>query len=597
MNSQWSKPLRGWVTFTLALMLGGCDFGLGPNKDPEPPPLPGPPEAPRQVAAQPADASALVTWTVPPKDGGSKLLYYVVRCVPDCGGALVNATDTQATLRGLNNGFPYVFTVAAVNALGEGASSRESDIVTPQAGMAIANPTVPGQPRALNPTAGNGQAFVSWLAPASFGGRPLSYYKVMAEPGGLTQRVTAPSSGVLFTGLDNGTDYTFTLCAANEMGEGPCVRAPTPVSPRSGGAPVSWVMGYWVGYQRDLYPVDTVDMSQLTHVVMGRIQPKIDGTLTKHFDVSDQEGPELARKLAARAHAANKKALLMLGGMGEDKGFQGATETIEKRRNFARNIVATVRELGYDGVDVDWEPIILPGDGPPLLALLDDLRALDDKLLITVPVGWLNSNFPMGAAEAEFHRQLVARVDQMNIMSYKMSGDWPDWETWHSSPLFGEALTHPSSVSSSVKGFLAAGIPAQRLGVGVGFFGTCWKRATEPRRPVDDPDPDRNPYEEQSDNWMSYANIQKLYLPSMNYVWDKDARVPYLSNPDANGPQACNYVSFEDIPSVTEKGRWTREQGLGGAIIWTINQGHFRDAPEGERDPLLKAMHTAFLKP
>ncbi|QAT84982.1 glucosyl hydrolase [Corallococcus coralloides] len=591
MNSHLSKRLQRCVVLALVGMFGGCDFGMGPDKEDAPPVAP---EAPQQVVAQPADASALVTWTVPPKDGGSPILYYVVRCTPDCGGALVNAPDTQATIRGLNNAFPYAFKVAAVNAMGEGPGSMNSEIVTPQAGMAIATPTVPGQPRAVNPTAGNGQAYVSWLAPASFGGRPLSYYKIMAEPGGLTQRVNAPSSGMLFEGLANGTAYTFSICAANEMGEGPCARASAPVSPRSGGAPVSWVMGYWVGYQKDLYPAETVDMSLLTHVAMGRIRPKEDGTVTKVFDISEHEGPIHARKIAEQAHAAGKKALLMLGGMDEHVGFKGATETVEKRRNFARNIVATVHEFGYDGVDVDWEPIELPGDGPPLLALLDDLRALDDTLIITVPVGWVNSNFGLSQEEKEFYPQLVARVDQLNIMSYKMSGDWADWGVWHSSALFGDTLAHPTSVSSSVKAYLAAGIPAQRLGVGTGFFGTCWKNATEPGQPVDGPN---NPYEEQSDNRMSYANIQKEYLPKMKYIWDATARVPYLSDADAKGPQSCNFVSYEDIPSVTEKGRWTREQGLGGAIIWTINQGHIKEAPAGERDPLLKAVHAAFLKP
>ncbi|RKH43918.1 glycosyl hydrolase family 18 protein [Corallococcus sicarius] len=591
MNNHRAVPVRLWVGLTLVVMLGGCDFGLGGGPDE---PEEGPPEAPKQVVAQPADASALVTWTVPPKDGGSPLLYYVVRCVPECGGALVTAPDTQAMIRGLNNGITYVFKVAAVNAMGEGESSVETELVTPQAGMSIPNPTVPGQPRSVVPTAGNGQAYVSWLAPASFGGRPLSYFKVMAEPGGATVKVDAPVSGALIPGLTNGTAYRFSVCAANELGEGPCVRTSTPVKPRAGGAPTDWVMGYWVGYQKDLYPVDSVDMSLLTHVVVGRIRPRIDGTLYTDFDVSAHEGPILAKKLAQRAHKEGKKALLMLGGMGEYKNFKAATETMEKRRSLVRNILTVMRELEFDGVDVDWEPILLPGDAPPLLALLDDLRAADEKIIITVPVGWVNSNFPLPKVEADFHKELAARVDQMNIMSYKMSGHWGGWYSWHSSALLGEGGHHPSSVSSSVKAFVDAGVPPQRIGVGIGFFGTCWKGVTEPRTPLDGRE---GVVEENSDNAMSYFNIQTYYHSTATYHWDEEARVPYLSSSSAYGPQLCNYISYEDIPSVTEKGRWAREQGLGGGIIWTINQGHFPKAPEGQKDPLMQAVHTAFLKP
>ncbi|WP_375758854.1 glycosyl hydrolase family 18 protein [Corallococcus exercitus] len=580
------------MVLTLAVMLGGCDFGGGKKDEPEVPPTP--PEAPKQAVAQPGDASALVTWTVPAGDGGSPLLYYVVRCVPECGGALVKVPDTQATVLGLNNGITYVFKVSAVNAVGEGKASVETDLVTPLAGMSIAAPTPPGQPRSVVPTAGNGQAYVSWLPPASHGGRPLSYFKVMTEPGGQVKRVDAPASGALIEQLDNGKAYSFTVCAANEMGEGPCSRPTAAVTLRPGGAPTSWVMGYWVGYQRDLYPVDSVDMSLLTHLAVGRIRPRTDGTLYTDFDVDAVEGPKMARALAQRAHAAGKKALLMLGGMGEYDGFKGATETLEKRRNFVRNIISTMRELQFDGVDVDWEPIFLPQDSAPLLALLDDLRAADENIIITVPVGWVNSNFPLGKVDAEFHRQLAARVDQMNIMAYKMSGHWGQWASWHTSALFGETHQHPSSVSSSVQAFLDAGVPPQRIGIGVGFFGTCWKGITEPGTPLDGRKDIR---EEQSDNAMSYANIQTLYYSPEAYRWDDAAKAPYLSFPTAYGPQSCNYISYEDIASVSEKGRWAREKGLGGGIIWTVNQGHFKNAPAGERDPLMKAVHTAFLKP
>ncbi|RKG94232.1 glycosyl hydrolase [Corallococcus carmarthensis] len=592
MNSHRAIPVRGWVGLALAVMLSGCDFGGGPDKQPAPLT---PPEAPKQVVAQAGDASALVTWTVPPADGGSPLLYYVVRCVPECGGALVKVPDTQAMVLGLNNGFTYVFKVSAVNAMGEGQASVETDLVTPLAGMSIPNPSVPGQPRSVVSTAGNGQAYVSWLAPASYGGRPLSYFKVMTEPGGRVQRVDAPASGTLIEQLDNGTAYSFTICAANEVGEGPCSRPTAAVTPRPGGAPSNWVMGYWVGYQRDLYPVDSVDMSLLTHVVVGRIRPRIDGTLYTDFDVDAVEGPKMARALAVRAHEAGKKALLMLGGMGEYDGFKSATETLEKRRNFVRNIINTMHELQFDGVDVDWEPILLPQDSAPLLALLDDLRAADENIIITVPVGWVNSNFALGKVDAEFHRQLAARVDQMNVMAYKMSGHWGQWESWHSSALFGESPGHPSSVASSVEAFLKAGVPPQRMGVGVGFFGTCWKGITEPGTPLDGRD---GISEEQSDNAMSYANIQALYYKPEAYRWDDVAKAPYLSFPTAYGPQACNYISYEDVASVSEKGRWAREKGLGGSIIWTINQGHMpRTLVGGTKDPLMQAVHTAFLKP
>ena len=48
-----------------------------------------------------------------------------------------------------------------------------------------------------------------------------------------------------------------------------------------------------------------------------------------------------------------------------------------------------------------------------------------------------------------------------------------------------------------------------------------------------------------------------------------------------------------NFASIAAKGQFVRDQGLGGTIIWTINQGHL--ASGAVRDPLLQAARGAFL--
>ncbi|MCP3143474.1 glycosyl hydrolase family 18 protein [Pyxidicoccus xibeiensis] len=596
MLTQSAKQWQCVLLFVLGTLLGACGTGKGDETG-----LPG---APTSVKAEAADTQALVRWTPPTSDGGNPLLYYVVRCEPACGGAIVSAGEMQATVLGLNNGFPYLFKVSAVNAVGEGPTSIPTESVTPLAGARIPNPTLPGQPRAVRATAGNHEVYVSWLAPASFGGRPLTSYRITVQPGGTSRTVDAPAASVRIPDLLNGVPYTFTVVATNEVGDSPEAATPAPVRPQAGGAPSSWVTGYYVGYQRHLYPADAVDFSGLTHLVVGRFKPGPFGTVNADLDVTDYEGPALAKKLSTRAHAAGRKALMMLGGFGEHDNFVSATAD-ESRPILVRNLIKLMDELGYDGIDVDWEPIILAAetpagapiptdDGERLLALLDDLRAARPGIILTVPVDWMNSNFMISDVRAEFVAKLAARVDQINIMSYKMSGHWGSWESWHSSPLEDDAPNRPSSVSTSVQGYLDAGVPAGRLGMGIGFFGTCWQGITEPRTPLDGR---KDVIEGQSDNAMSYTNIMTDYYEPEAYRWDGKAEAPYLSFPSANGPGHCNYISYEDAQSVAAKGRFARQKGLGGTIIWTINQGHLPRAPEGQKDPLLQAVKRAFLDP
>jgi hypothetical protein len=77
--------------------------------------------------------------------------------------------------------------------------------------------TVPGAPTGVTATAGNGRAVVSWRAPASNGGSPITGYTVSATAGGASA-TTAGALSATVPGLINGNTYTFTVTAANAAG-------------------------------------------------------------------------------------------------------------------------------------------------------------------------------------------------------------------------------------------------------------------------------------------------------------------------------------------------------------------------------------------
>ncbi|MDR3095196.1 MAG: InlB B-repeat-containing protein [Bacteroidales bacterium] len=78
--------------------------------------------------------------------------------------------------------------------------------------------TVPGAPTAVTATAGDGQATVSFTAPADNGGAAITGYTVTSSPGDIT--ATGAASPITVTGLTNGTAYTFTVTAINSVGTG-----------------------------------------------------------------------------------------------------------------------------------------------------------------------------------------------------------------------------------------------------------------------------------------------------------------------------------------------------------------------------------------
>ena len=123
-------------------------------------------------------------------------------------------TGTALTVPGLAAGTTYYFEVTALDSAGEGATSNEASAVT-------VGP--PGAPVSLAVTAGRGQASLTWAAPTSNGGSPITGYNVYVAtaPGAPGTKVaTVTSTSHVVTGLSNGT-YYFRTTAVNAMGEGP----------------------------------------------------------------------------------------------------------------------------------------------------------------------------------------------------------------------------------------------------------------------------------------------------------------------------------------------------------------------------------------
>jgi len=90
------------------------------------------PAAPTAVTAVPGNASALVSWTAPPSDGGSAITGYTDTSSRD-GQTCTTSGALTCTVSGLTNGTPYTFTVSATNTVGAGPASAPSASVTPDA--------------------------------------------------------------------------------------------------------------------------------------------------------------------------------------------------------------------------------------------------------------------------------------------------------------------------------------------------------------------------------------------------------------------------------------------------------------------------------
>jgi hypothetical protein len=157
--------------------------------------------------------SVTLTWNAL-SDSGSSISYIVKNLN---SGVEVAVSGATTTIGGLVNGTTYMFSVKAVDAVGNTGTVTNSGNVIPY--------SVPVQPYAApTVTPGQNSALVAW-GDVSNGGAAISMYTVRAylatNKAAAVKTATGAASPIALTGLTANQVYVFTVSATNLRGEGP----------------------------------------------------------------------------------------------------------------------------------------------------------------------------------------------------------------------------------------------------------------------------------------------------------------------------------------------------------------------------------------
>jgi subtilisin family serine protease len=146
------------------------------------------------------------------------------------------STATSASLPNMAANVTVFVRIRSVNSFGQSAPSGSAN-ATPRA-----QPTAPGAPTSVAAIAGDSRASVRWVAPSNNGGAVIASYTVRSNPSGGTCVVTVVSNSSLscvVSSLVNGTEYTFSVTATNNVGTSVASAASNPVTPVAVNVPVA----------------------------------------------------------------------------------------------------------------------------------------------------------------------------------------------------------------------------------------------------------------------------------------------------------------------------------------------------------------------
>jgi uncharacterized repeat protein (TIGR02543 family) len=193
----------------------------------------GAPDAPTGLNAVRGNTQATVTFTpvTGSATGGPAISTYTITAYDANNTAVgtpcqASSSATSCVVTGLTNGTPYTFKATANNGLFTSSASAASSAVIPA--------TVPDAPTSVSAAVTTaGASTVSFTGPLNNGGVALTGFTVTSSPGGFTCTAAANATSCVISGLTNGTAYTFTVIATNEIGNSVASSATTSVIPQT----------------------------------------------------------------------------------------------------------------------------------------------------------------------------------------------------------------------------------------------------------------------------------------------------------------------------------------------------------------------------
>ena len=255
---------------------------------------------------------------------------------------------------------------------------------------------------------------------------------------------------------------------------------------------------------------DEGHLEHLTDLILFSIEVDSQGGL-----VLDRWKPEMLDIMDRLGREAPCRVLISVGGWGRSEGFPEVAASPAKRKRFGQELIDFCRSHHLDGIDLDWEHPKNDEQRAQFVVLVAELalQLQEHGLLLTTALApWK----PVELAVAQ-------AVDRIHLMSY-------DDEKRHSTP---------QQARENIRKWLAAGIPAAKLCLGLPCYG----------KSIDD----------RSQSARTYARLVNDF-------------------PDLTGDEVDGYY-FNGPATIGEKVDLARQQGLNGVFFWEIAQDLSADEP------------------
>jgi len=294
-------------------------------------------------------------------------------------------------------------------------------------------------------------------------------------------------------------------------------------------APTKMVVGYVYG------SASGIDPTKLTHVNYAF------GNINGNSVSADTNA--LKSLVGLKSKNPDLKIVLSIGGWGAE-GFSDAALSDSSRTAFANSCKQIIDNTGIDGVDLDWEyPVnggwgvikARPEDKQNYTLLLQKIRDIIGTGKILTIAGGAGTEFINNTELSK----IAAICNYINLMTYDYGA------SSHNANLYNTS-NHSAGISgdSAVNNYISAGVPANKLNLGIPFYGRY------------------------GSEWPTYSQLVANYINKNGWTrqWDAQAKACYLTN------SSGGFITYDDEETIGYKAAYINSKGLGGAMFWHYTQ-------------------------
>ncbi|MFF7145193.1 glycosyl hydrolase family 18 protein [Streptomyces nodosus] len=449
-------------------------------------------------------------------------------------------------------------------------------------------PSAPGTPTASGVT--DTSVKLSWGAATDDKG--VQNYDVLRDG---AKVATVTTTSYTDTGLTPGTDYSYSVQARDTAGQTGPVSGSVKVHTTGGGSTTPPTgdkvkLGYfteWGIYGRNYNVKNLVtsgSAAKITHInyafgnvtggkcAIGDSYADYDKAFTAAESVSgvadtwDQPLRGNFNQLRElKAKYPNIKVLWSFGGWTWSGGFADAAKNPTAFAQSCYDLVKDSRWADvFDGIDIDWEypnacGLTCDSSGPAALKnVASALRAkFGSSALVTAAV--TADGTSGGKIDAADYGGAAQYLNWYNVMTYDFFGAWDaQGPTAPHSPLTSYSGIPQAgfTTADAIAKYKAAGVPANKLLIGIGFYGRGWTGVTQDAPGGKATGAAAGTYEQGIEDYK----VLKTSCPATGTI----AGTAYAHC-------GSNWWSYDTPGTIATKMAWAKNQGLGGAFFWEFS--------------------------